>query len=184
MAGFLAQDSNLRRLSFAAQVLVVLPRNHPHHYLFVDHEGKSLVVLGFATEAVARYRDMVDAFTRLAQAEPDRADYQRDLSVSYQRLGMCLAQLDRVGDAAAAFERHLQLAIDVQRRLPGQVDAIVDLAVALYLTSGADDHAGERLRQSRDLLEALEADQRLPQNGKALLNLLRHNQVPSQQSDT
>ncbi|MGH3931894.1 MAG: CHAT domain-containing protein [Pseudonocardiaceae bacterium] len=173
VASFLAQSSNLQRLSFAAHVLATLPQHHHSYSLFVDHEGSALVALGFTDEAVERYHRLVDTFTQLARAEPGRADYQRDLSVSYQRLGMCLTQLDRAADAAVAFERHLQLALDVYQRLPGQINAVVDLATALHLTAALDDHGDERNQQSRELLEALEADQRLPRHGKALLDNLR-----------
>ncbi|MCA1602865.1 MAG: hypothetical protein LC776_14945, partial [Acidobacteria bacterium] len=105
--------------------------------------------------------------------------YQRDLSVSYQRLGLCLAQLGRAEDAATAFERHLQLALDVYQRSPGQVNAVVDLATALHLTTILDDHGDERNRQARELLETLEADQRLPRHGKALLDNLRRGEASS-----
>ncbi|MGH3998735.1 MAG: hypothetical protein ACRDTJ_14915, partial [Pseudonocardiaceae bacterium] len=76
VADFLAQNSNLQRLSFAAQVLAALPTQARDYYLFVDHEGASLVALGFTDEAVERYRHLVDAFTQRAQTEPGRADYQ------------------------------------------------------------------------------------------------------------
>jgi tetratricopeptide (TPR) repeat protein len=232
VADFLAQDSNLRRLSFAAQVLTALPPQHHDYHLFVDHEAASLVALGFTDEAVQRYRRLVDTFTRLARAEPGRADYQRDLSVSYNKLadlnaalgqgeqaltlyqqsldiaerlaraepgradyqrdlsvsynklGLCFAQLGLAEEAAAALERHLQLALDVYERLPGQVNAVVDLAFALHLTAEFDNHGDERNRQSRELLEVLDADQRLPRHGKALLDRLRQEQARSPQWET
>ncbi|MGH3914954.1 MAG: ATP-binding protein [Pseudonocardiaceae bacterium] len=117
VASFLAQSSNLQRLSFTAHVLATLPLDHHAYSLFVDHEGSALVALGLTDEAVERYHHLVDTFTQRARAEPGRADYQRDLSVSYQRLGMCLVLLGRAEDAAAAFECHLQLALDVHQRL-------------------------------------------------------------------
>ncbi len=221
VADFLAQDSNLQRLSFAAQVLAALPSQARDYFLLVDHEGAALVALGFTSEAVERYRHLVDAFTqradaepgradyqrdlsvsynklgdlyqalgqgdqaltlyqqsldirdRLAQTEPGRADYQRDLSISYQRLGMCFVQLERFEEAAAALEQYLQLALDAYQRLPGQVDVVVDLAFALHLTSGLYEDGDERSRHARELLEVLEANQRLPSHGKALLDSLR-----------
>ncbi|MBV9160065.1 MAG: CHAT domain-containing protein [Pseudonocardiales bacterium] len=272
VADFLARDSNLRRLSFAAQVLARLPPEHGNYHLFVDHEAGALTALGLTGEAVKRYRHLVKVFTervqaepdradyqrdlsisyerlgdlsralgqgeqalnlyqqslhirerlahaepdradyqrdlsisyerlgdlsralgqgeqalnlyqqsltiaeRLAHAEPDRADYQRDLSISHQRLGRCFAELDRSGEAAASLERHLQLALDVYQRSPGQVDAVVDLAIALHLAAGFNDDGDERNRQAQELLGALEADQRLPSHGQALLDNLRGDQ--------
>ncbi len=176
VADFLAQDSNLQRLSFAAQVLAALPSQARDYFLFVDHEGAALVALGFTSEAVERYRHLVDAFTQRADAEPGRADYQRDLSVSYQRLGMCFVQLERFEEAAAALEQYLQLALDAYQRLPGQVDVVVDLAFALHLTSELYEDGDERSRHAWELLEVLEAIQRLPSHGKALLDSLRGDQ--------
>ncbi|MCA1601521.1 MAG: hypothetical protein LC776_07735, partial [Acidobacteria bacterium] len=179
VANFLAQHSNLQRLSFAAQVLSVLPPHHHDCYLFVDHEGAALVALGFTNEAVDRYRNLVEICSQRAHAEPGRADYQRDLSISYQRIGLCLAQLGRADDAATMFERHLKLAFDVYQRSPGQVNAVVDLTMALHLTATLNDQEDERNRQSRELLEALEADQRLPRHGKVLLENLRRGEASS-----
>ncbi|MGH3980018.1 MAG: TIR domain-containing protein [Pseudonocardiaceae bacterium] len=110
VANFLARDSNLRRLSFAAQVLAALPPQHRDYHLFVDHEGESLVALGFTDEAVARYRRMVDAFTQRARAEPGRADYQRDLSVSYNKLADLNAALGQ-GEQALQLYQQSDLAL-------------------------------------------------------------------------
>ena len=135
--------------------------------------------LGQGEQALQLYQQSLDIRDRLAQSEPGRADYQRDLSVSYQRLGVCFAQLGRLREAAAPLARHLQLAIDVYQRVPGQVDAVVDLAIALHLIADLDDHGDERNRQSRELLEVLESDQRLPRHGKELLDKFRQDQALS-----
>ncbi|MGH4007675.1 MAG: tetratricopeptide repeat protein, partial [Pseudonocardiaceae bacterium] len=140
--------------------------------------------LGQGDQALTLYQQSLDIAERLARAEPGRADYQRDLSVSYNKLGICLAQLGRAEEAAAALERHLQLALDVHQRMPGQVNAVVDLAFALHLTTDLANHGDERNRQSRELLEALETDQRLPRHGKALLDSLRRDQDPPPQRET
>ena len=54
---------------------------------------------------------------RVAVAEPDRADYQRDLSISYNRLA---ATAEKAGDRAAAHE-HLSADLEIARR-PDQAD--------------------------------------------------------------
>ncbi len=86
---------------------------------------------------------------------------------------------DRVEEAATALERHLQLALDVYQRMPGQVGAVVDLAITVHLTAGLDEDREERSQQARELLELLESDQRLPHHGKALLDELRQDQDSS-----
>ncbi|MGH3852869.1 MAG: TIR domain-containing protein, partial [Pseudonocardiaceae bacterium] len=110
VADFLAQNSNLRRLSFAAQMLAELPPQHHDYHLFVDHEAASLVALGFTDEAVQRYRRMIDAFTQRARAEPGRADYQRDLSVSYERLADLNAALGQGEQALQLYQQSLDIA--------------------------------------------------------------------------
>jgi tetratricopeptide (TPR) repeat protein len=154
--------------------------------LSISHNklGDLYQALGQGEQALKLYQQSLTIAERLAQAEPDRADYQRDLSISYQRLGICFAKLDRSKEAAASLEQHLQLALDVYQRSPGQVDAVVDLAIALHLTAAPDDDGDKRNQQSRDLLEVLEADQRLPGHGKALLDYLRRDQDSSPRRET
>ncbi|MCA1672867.1 MAG: hypothetical protein LC799_11930, partial [Actinobacteria bacterium] len=107
VVNFLAQHSNLQRLSFAAQVLTGLPPHHHDYYLFVDHEGAALVALGFTNEAVERYRTLVETCSQRARAEPGRADYQRDLSVSYNKLGDLHSALGEGEQALALFQQSL-----------------------------------------------------------------------------
>ncbi|MCA1673549.1 MAG: tetratricopeptide repeat protein, partial [Actinobacteria bacterium] len=122
VANFLAQHSNLQRLSFAAQVLAVLPPHHHAHHLFVDHEGAALVALGFTTEAVERYRNLVETFSQRARAEPGRADYQRDLSISYERLGDLHSALGEGEQALALFQQSLDIRQRLARAEPGRAD--------------------------------------------------------------
>jgi hypothetical protein len=46
-----------------------------------------LLALGFTQHALARYRSVLATADERVRREPDRADYQRDLSVSYERMG-------------------------------------------------------------------------------------------------
>ncbi len=109
VADFLARVSNLRRLSFVAQMLAALPPQHGDYYLFIDHEGASLAALGFTSQAVTRYVSLVDAFTQRAQAEPDRADYQRDLSISYNKLGDLYRALGQGEQALKLYQQSLNI---------------------------------------------------------------------------
>ncbi|MGH8887244.1 MAG: tetratricopeptide repeat protein [Egibacteraceae bacterium] len=99
---------------------------------------QALLALGFTGSAVERYRELVREHERLAAAEPDRADYQRDLSVSYERLAdlvgalgqgeqareLCTASLDiRQRLAAAEPDR-----ADYQRDLSVSYERLADLA--------------------------------------------------------
>ncbi|MGH3924787.1 MAG: tetratricopeptide repeat protein, partial [Pseudonocardiaceae bacterium] len=161
VANFLARDSNLRRLSFAAQVLAALPPQHRDYHLFVDHEGESLVALGFTDEAVARYRRMVDAFTQRARAEPGRADYQRDLSVSYERLADLNAALGQGEQALQLYQQSLDIRERLARAEPGRADYQRDLSVSyerladLNAALGQGEQALQLYQQSLDIAERL-----------------------------
>ncbi|MGH3567853.1 MAG: TIR domain-containing protein, partial [Pseudonocardia sp.] len=130
VASFLAQHSNLRRLSFAAQVLSVLPPQHQGYHLFVDHEGESLVALGFTTQAVDRYLRLVDTFTQRAQSEPGRADYQRDLSISYERLGDLYQALGQGEQALQLYQQSLDIRERLAQSEPGRADYQRDLSIS------------------------------------------------------
>ncbi|MGH3813329.1 MAG: TIR domain-containing protein, partial [Pseudonocardiaceae bacterium] len=147
VADFLAQVSNLRRLSFAAHVLVALPPQHADYYLFLDHEGASLAALGFASQAVTRYHRLVDAFTQLAQAEPDRADYQRDLSISYERLGDLYQALGQGEQALKLYQQSLHIRDRLAQAEPDRADYQRDLSISynklgdLYRALGQGEQA-------------------------------------------
>jgi len=84
---FLKRISTLDLASFARHVRAAMPSQHEAYKNFADYEAQALLALGDTRTAVERYADLVHDHQRLVAAEPDRADYQRDLSVSYERLG-------------------------------------------------------------------------------------------------
>ena len=78
------------------------------------------------------------------QLDPDNAGYQRDLSISYERLGDLDRAAGRPGDAA---RRYLS-AVDIRRRLlqrePQRVDLAEELGVALRLLAETTAESGQR----------------------------------------
>jgi hypothetical protein len=70
--------------------------------------SRAHIALGQTDQALERYGQLLRHHERLAQAEPDRADYQRDLIVSYVRMS-------EIEPAAA--RRHLSSALDIARSL-------------------------------------------------------------------
>jgi hypothetical protein len=73
--------------AFASEVLETLPETHPSFSAIADEEATSYLTLGWTERALRRHTSLLARHARLAQAEPDRADYQRDLVVSLWRLG-------------------------------------------------------------------------------------------------
>ena len=79
--------------------------------------------LGQGEQAREAYQKSLAIRERLAQAEPDRADYQRDLSVSYERMGDLYRALGQGEQAREAYQKSLAIAERLKEtgRL-GQVD--------------------------------------------------------------
>ncbi|MCA8962198.1 MAG: tetratricopeptide repeat protein, partial [Planctomycetes bacterium] len=67
---------------------------------------------------------------RLADAEPDRADYQRDLSVSHERMGDLYVALGQGDQARRAFEQALAIAQRLADAEPDRADYQRDLALS------------------------------------------------------
>ena len=67
---------------------------------------------------------------RLAAAEPTRADYQRNLSVSYNNMGDLLGSLGQGGQALGYFEKSLAIAERLAAAEPNRADYQRDLSVS------------------------------------------------------
>ena len=103
--------------------------------------------LGQGEQARDAYQTALAIPERLAQAEPERADYQRDLSVSYERMG----DLYRALGAGRARARRLAEALAIAERLaeaePERADYQRDLSVSynkmgdLYRALGQGEQA-------------------------------------------
>ena len=63
--------------------------------------------------AEQHYRTYLSITKRLGGADPDNAEYQRDLSISHERLGDLAIEL---GDSAAA-EQHYRTSLTLRERL-------------------------------------------------------------------
>jgi tetratricopeptide (TPR) repeat protein len=72
---------------------------------------------------------------RLAQAEPDRADYQRDLSVSYNKMGDLFRGLGQGDQARQAFGKSLAIRERLAQAEPDRADYQRDLSVS-YIKMG------------------------------------------------
>lgn len=94
--------------------------------------GDLMVAVGRGEDAARYFQQSHDIATRLATAEPDRADYQRDLSISYERLGDLMERADDLETAIDLYERSLPLAqalADNQQTQPGlQQDLLITLS--------------------------------------------------------
>ena len=92
---------------------------------------------------------------QLAAAEPDRADYQRDLSVAYERIGDLRHALGHGDAARQAYERSLAILEQLAAAEPDRADYQRDLSVCHDNLARLWEEAGDRGRaldyRERDL---------------------------------
>ncbi|MGH8887076.1 MAG: CHAT domain-containing protein, partial [Egibacteraceae bacterium] len=161
VADFLARTSTLGLLSFARRVRLALPAGHSAYKNVADHEAQALLALGFTGAAVERYAELVRDHQRLAEAEPDRADLQRGLSVCYERLADLAVASGQGGQACGLYAQSLQIVqrlaeaepdrADLQRGLSVCYERLADLAVA----SGQGGQARGLYAQSLQIVQRL-----------------------------
>ncbi|MBL0284566.1 MAG: hypothetical protein IPQ01_12155 [Zoogloea sp.] len=72
---------------FAGEVAQQVPPTHPNYAPLVDREAESLIALGLTNGGLACYERLLTPQEARCRAEPERADYQRDLSVLYDKPG-------------------------------------------------------------------------------------------------
>ena len=99
---------------------------------------------------------------RLAQAEPDRADYQRDLSVFYERMGDLFGALGQGEEARQAFQKSLAIAERLAQAEPDRADYQRGLIVS-YVKMSETEPAAARvwLSQALDVARSLQSGGRL-----------------------
>jgi tetratricopeptide (TPR) repeat protein len=150
--------------ALASEVLETLPVDHANYAPVADEEAQAHLTLGLTGRALERYQSLLDVIERRARAEPDRADYQRDLAAFHQRMGILYRGL---GQGEAARDAHLKaLAIierlaqaepdraDYQFFLGGCYERMGDLSRALGQGEAARDAHLKALRIRERLVEA------------------------------
>jgi hypothetical protein len=81
------QNQSVQVATLASEELESLPLEHEAYSLIADAEANAFLALGFIRFAFDRYSIVQVKYERLIQDEPDRADNQRDLWISYRRMG-------------------------------------------------------------------------------------------------
>src|SRR5207342_2699303 len=84
--------------------------------------GDAHFALGQGDEARTAYAAALAICERLAAAEPERADYQRDLSVSYNRMGDLFRALGQGDEARKAYSADLAIAKRLAAAEPERAD--------------------------------------------------------------
>lgn len=173
-AAFRRLNQTSAMLGFAAEVLERLPTHHASYPRILDQEARAYLVLGYIQEAVQRYATLVRHFEQRVAAEPDRADYQRDLSVSYNKMGDLYRVLGQGEKATEYYLKDLDIAQRLAQAEPDRADYQLDLVRTLAqigLSGLFDPH--QPLHRALALLEDLHATNRLAPAQLPLLDYLR-----------
>ena len=149
--------------ALAAEVLETLPESHPGFAGVADEEGQAHLALGFTDRALRRYQRLVDQHASLAAAEPDRADYQHDLSVSYLKVGDLYRALGQGEQARQAYRQSLAIRERLAAAEPDRADYQRDVALVherlgdLDLALGQKGPAGEFFAKALEIRERVAA---------------------------
>ncbi len=113
-----------------ADTVPLIPTTHPQFLALADRECAALLASGLASATAHRYQQLLRITQDRAQTDPGNAGYQRDLSVSHNKLGEVAVA---TGDTTAAAE-HYQASLVIRERLaaadPGNAGYQRDLSVS------------------------------------------------------
>ncbi|MFM8937263.1 MAG: tetratricopeptide repeat protein, partial [Vulcanococcus sp.] len=147
--------------TLAAEVLDTLPLDHSGFPSIAVAEASAHGALGLTDRALERSQQLLARNQRLATAEPDRADLQRDLSVSYNRMGDLYRALGQGEPARQAYLNSLQIRERLATAEPDRADLQRDLSVSynkmgdLYQALGQGEPARQMYLNSLQIRERL-----------------------------
>ena len=128
---FMEQYTQLSGVAaFAAEMLAALPQDYADYPVFCVYEADALLSLGRIRQALERHQEAFDLLKMWAESEPDRSDYQRDLSVSHNKMGDLLRALGQGEAARGHYESALGIAQRLARGEPDRSDYQRDLSVS------------------------------------------------------
>jgi tetratricopeptide (TPR) repeat protein len=130
--------------------------------------------LGQGEQARDAYARSLAIRERLAKAEPDRADYQRDLSVSYNKMGDLYGALGQGEQARDAYAKDLAIAERLAKAEPDRADYQVDLVISLVRIGMSEPPSQELLIQALNILQNLDREGRLSPEHNAKIGALQN----------
>ena len=158
LAAFLEQQGQLLTLAtFAGELLSSLPMDLPASRYLGSREANANQALGLTVAAEARYQQIAENLRQLIVAEPDRADYQRDLSVSYNKLGDLMVAVGRGEEALRLYQQSLEIRSRLANAEPDRAGYQRDLSVSynklgdLMVAVGRGEEALRLYQQSLDI---------------------------------
>ena len=130
--------------------------------------------IGLADEARRAYLKSLAIAARLVSAEPDRVDYQRDLSVSYERMGDIDRALGEGDCAQTAYLKSLSIRDRLATAEPSRADYQRDLIVSCAkMSENVPNEAHKYLSRALEIALRLQNQGRLAQADVWMLEELR-----------
>ncbi|MDZ7352099.1 MAG: CHAT domain-containing protein [candidate division KSB1 bacterium] len=116
--------------SLNREMLACFPATHSAYPRLSSNLGDLMMGLGETEAARQYYEKALEIRAKLAAQEPNRADYARDLSVSYERMGDLLRSLGEGSAARQYYEKALEIAAKLAAQEPNRADYARDLSVS------------------------------------------------------
>lgn len=143
--------------ALAAELLEQLPASHPGFASVADTEARAHLALGQTQRAFSRYQGLLEAQQQRVHAEPDRADHQRDLSVSFERMGDLYLTEDQPDLAAQEFRKSRDICQRLCETEPTRADLQRGLVIPLLRLGtlprpDADAHLANAWQMLSDLV--------------------------------
>jgi hypothetical protein len=131
--------------------------------------GDVLVSQGDGPGALAAFQAGLTIREDLAKRDPANTQWQRDLSVSHERMGDVLVSQGDGPGALAAFQAGLTIAEDLAKRDPANTQWQVDVAVSYSKLGTMDQRVPVSTRRAylqrgREIIAALKQARRLHSN--------------------
>ena len=148
-------------VAVARELLGRLPQEHPDYVIFLASEAEALQSLGLSVQAMTNYSRMVETLQQRALANPDRADFQRDLSVSYNKMGDLMRALGKGEQAQTYFQKALEIRERLASQEPDRADFQRDLSVSYNQIGDLMRALGKGEQAQTYFQKALEISERL-----------------------
>jgi tetratricopeptide (TPR) repeat protein len=116
------RQQTIAAVAWASEVLQRLPNSAADWAPLADIEAQGSLQLGMTDRALVRTREIAEVFERRVQQAPGRADYQRNLAVSFEKLGVLMRALGQGEQEREFFEKSLAIWTRLAEAEPQRTD--------------------------------------------------------------
>jgi tetratricopeptide (TPR) repeat protein len=117
-------------VAFMGEILEKLPESHDQYPVFLGMEADALWIIGKVRTGVEKMRRVSQILEQRVREEPTRADYQRTLSASYDRMGDLLKALGQGEQTRQFYESALLISERLASEKPNSTDCQRNLSVS------------------------------------------------------